>query len=249
MGLVSSSGNIRHNLWQVALCIVGGAVVGALLSAYVVCRGGRDLSARVNATIINCTAWVALGSRNTYLSGGRSRLPKWHGPYIAVLQTLLWPDVAPANFLVTGRPDLCFCQITTNGSGGRTSVWVTWVQRSPPPDGVRLFFGRIISAKFPTFFDLAIPRSQIVSNLRAAKRSVMFTAIIDVRQNTEFGQQLAAAAATHKLDALLLCHGERCSDPLAPFYLTRSSIRHGHGVGTTKVPSHLPPGVKLPGEP
>jgi len=237
-----------HRLSRPAAWFLAGAVVYGLAMHYFVPGDARNLRERVEWTLLQSTASVALRNRSR-----DAKQSSWEGPNLGVVAYLSAAGPAP---WIGGlaAPWVCFSNVTTNGRHGMTVVWVAWLQDRPTPTGVRLFFPRMVSKGLPTYFDIQFSPGDMRANREAANEGVEYNFITGIRQATQFGRQLAAAAATHKLMLCLLKNGKPCSLPFRPAYTKRGGRGATHGGTGPGIPppgssQGFPPGFKVPSQP
>ena len=240
--------NLKNTLCRtVPLCVVA-ATIGGMLWAVIAKLGPGSLRERVEWTLLQSTASVALRNRSR-----DAKQSSWEGPNLGVVAYLSAAGPAP---WIGGlaAPWVCFSNVTTNGRHGMTVVWVAWLQDRPTPTGVRLFFPRMVSKGLPTYFDIQFSPGDMRANREAAKEGVEYNFITGIRQATQFGRQLAAAAATHQLMLCLLKNGKPCSLPFRPAYTKRGGRGATHGGTGPGIPppgssQGFPPGFKVPSQP
>ena len=240
--------NLKNTLCRtVPLCVVA-ATIGGMLWAVIAKLGPGSLRERVEWTLLQSTASVALRNRSR-----DAKQSSWEGPNLGVVAYLSAAGPAP---WIGGlaAPWVCFSNVTTNGRHGMTVVWVAWLQDRPTPTGVRLFFPRMVSKGLPTYFDIQFSPGDMRANREAANEGVEYNFITGIRQATQFGRQLAAAAATHQLMLCLLKNGKPCSLPFRPAYTKRGGRGATHGGTGPGIPppgssQGFPPGFKVPSQP
>lgn len=240
--------NLKNTLCRtVPLCVVA-ATIGGMLWAVIAKLGPGSLRERVEWTLLQSTASVALRNRSR-----DAKQSSWEGPNLGVVAYLSAAGPAP---WIGGlaAPWVCFSNVTTNGRHGMTVVWVAWLQDRPTPTGVRLFFPRMVSKGLPTYFDIQFSPGDMRANREAANEGVEYNFITGIRQATQFGRQLAAAAATHQLMLCLLKNGKPCSLPFRPAYTKRGGRGATHGGTGPGIPPRgpsqgFPPGFKVPRQP